>query len=89
MGTPNREPQEYNRNMKEIYLPGYLCSYFVPTIFWSLSEFKFTPFIHRVDKLDRHGHKFEGCRRLALRNNGNANGNCHSIQGLGFRVRTA
>ena len=22
MGTPNKEPQEYNRNIKGIYLPG-------------------------------------------------------------------
>ena len=34
MGTPNREPQEYGRNIIGIYLPGSLYSnYYIPTIF--------------------------------------------------------
>ena len=33
MGTPNREPQEYSRNIIGIYLSGSFYSYYTPTIF--------------------------------------------------------
>ena len=33
VGTPNREPQEYSRNIIGIYLSGSFYSYYTPTIF--------------------------------------------------------
>ena len=33
LDTPDREPQEYSRNINGIYLPGFLCSRYIPTIF--------------------------------------------------------
>ena len=36
LGIPNRKPQEYGRNMQEIFLPGSLDSYHIPAIFLGL-----------------------------------------------------